>query len=73
MRGRKLWVKHSSRIPREPLITAALHDDLLAYLGGIVRELKRLDRPVKNRIVSAITALASDPRPLGCFSELLPR
>ncbi|MGD0460822.1 MAG: hypothetical protein ABSC21_24155 [Terriglobia bacterium] len=24
---------------REPLITAALHDDLLAYLGGIVREL----------------------------------
>jgi REP element-mobilizing transposase RayT len=23
---------------REPLITAALHDDLLAYLGGIVRE-----------------------------------
>jgi REP element-mobilizing transposase RayT len=24
---------------REPLITTALHDDLLAYLGGIVREL----------------------------------
>jgi REP element-mobilizing transposase RayT len=24
---------------REPLITAALHDDLLAYMGGIVREL----------------------------------
>jgi REP element-mobilizing transposase RayT len=24
---------------REPLITAALHDDLLAYLDGIVREL----------------------------------
>jgi REP element-mobilizing transposase RayT len=24
---------------REPLISAALHDDLLAYLGGIVREL----------------------------------
>jgi hypothetical protein len=24
---------------REPLITAALHDDLLAYLGGIVREI----------------------------------
>ena len=24
---------------REPLITASLHDDLLAYLGGIVREL----------------------------------
>ncbi len=24
---------------REPLINAALHDDLLAYLGGIVREL----------------------------------
>jgi putative transposase len=24
---------------REPLITAAFHDDLLAYLGGIVREL----------------------------------
>jgi REP element-mobilizing transposase RayT len=24
---------------REPLITAALHDDLLAYAGGIVREI----------------------------------
>ena len=24
---------------REPLITPSLHDDLLAYLGGIVREL----------------------------------
>ena len=24
---------------REPLITAALHDDLLAYVGGIVREI----------------------------------
>jgi REP element-mobilizing transposase RayT len=24
---------------RNPLITAALHDDLLAYLGGIVREM----------------------------------
>ena len=31
------------------------------------RELKRLDRPVKNRIVSAIMALASDPRPSGCL------
>jgi len=31
------------------------------------RELKRLDRPVKNRIVSAISALASDPRPPGCL------
>jgi hypothetical protein len=33
------------------------------------RELKRLDRPVKNRIVSAISALASDPRPPGCLSS----
>ena len=31
------------------------------------RDLKRLDRPVKNRIVSAILALASDPRPHGCL------
>ena len=31
------------------------------------RELKRLDRPVKNRIVSEISALASDPRPPGCL------
>jgi mRNA interferase RelE/StbE len=31
------------------------------------RELKRLDRPVKNRIVSAIMALAVDPRPHGCL------
>jgi len=26
-------------------------------------ELKRLDRPMKNRVVTAILALASDPRP----------
>ena len=31
------------------------------------RELKRLERPVKNRIVTALSALASDPRPLGCL------
>ncbi|MGH9432174.1 MAG: type II toxin-antitoxin system RelE family toxin [Terriglobia bacterium] len=31
------------------------------------RELKRLDRPVKNRMVSAIAALAIDPRPVGCL------
>ena len=31
------------------------------------RDLKRLDRPVKNRIVSAILALTSDPRPHGCL------
>lgn len=30
-------------------------------------ELKRLDRPVKNRVVKAILALASDPRPPGCL------
>lgn len=31
------------------------------------RELKRLDRAVKNRIVTALSALASDPRPPGCL------
>jgi mRNA interferase RelE/StbE len=31
------------------------------------RDLKRLDRPVKNRIVSAILALASNPWPHGCL------
>ena len=31
------------------------------------RALRRLDRPVKNRIVTAILALASDPRPHGCL------
>ena len=30
-------------------------------------ELKRLDRPVKNRVVTAILALASNPRPPGCL------
>jgi len=30
-------------------------------------ELKRLGRPVKNRGVTAILALASDPRPPGCL------
>jgi mRNA interferase RelE/StbE len=31
------------------------------------RELKRLDRPVKNRILSAALSLANDPRPPGCL------
>jgi len=31
------------------------------------RDLKRLDRPVKNRIVSASLAPTSDPRPHGCL------
>ena len=31
------------------------------------RELKRLDRPIKNRIITAILALGSDPRPPGCL------
>ena len=30
-------------------------------------ELKRLDRPVKNRVVTAILALASNPHPPGCL------
>ncbi len=31
------------------------------------RELRRLDRNVKNRIVKAILALAQEPRPGGCL------
>ncbi len=31
------------------------------------RELKRLDRPVKNRIITALSALSTDPRPPGCL------
>ena len=31
------------------------------------RELRRLDKSVKNRIVPAIQALAQNPRPLGCL------
>jgi mRNA interferase RelE/StbE len=31
------------------------------------RELRRLDKAVKNRVVSAIHALAEDPRPHGCL------
>jgi mRNA interferase RelE/StbE len=30
------------------------------------KDIKRLDRPVKNRIITAIMALADDPRPPGC-------
>jgi len=30
------------------------------------RDIKRLDRSVKNRIVTAILTLADDPRPTGC-------
>ena len=31
------------------------------------RDLKRLDRSVKNRIVTTILALGADPRPPGCL------
>jgi mRNA interferase RelE/StbE len=31
------------------------------------RDIKRLDRQIKNRIVTAIMALAGDPRPSGCI------
>jgi mRNA interferase RelE/StbE len=31
------------------------------------RALRRLDRPVENRITSAILELASNPRPHGCL------
>jgi mRNA interferase RelE/StbE len=31
------------------------------------RELKRLDRPVKNRIIPAIGGLGDDPRPSGAI------
>jgi mRNA interferase RelE/StbE len=31
------------------------------------RDLRRLDRPTKNRIVTAILALATEPRPHGCL------
>ena len=34
---------------REPLITAALHDDLLAYMCGIVRELGGALRAANSR------------------------
>lgn len=30
------------------------------------REIKRLDKPIKKRILTAVLALASDPRPHGC-------
>ena len=31
------------------------------------RELRRLDRPIKNRITSALFSLANEPRPPGCL------
>jgi len=31
------------------------------------KELKRLDRQVKNRVVKAVLGLASEPRPAGCL------
>jgi mRNA interferase RelE/StbE len=35
--------------------------------GRAERELKRLDRQVKNRVVKAVLDLASNPRPAGCL------
>jgi mRNA interferase RelE/StbE len=40
----------------------------ISITSSAERDLKRLDRPIKNRIVSAILALASDPRPHGCLN-----
>ena len=34
------------------------------------KEIKRLDRPVKNRIITAIMSLGSDPRRPGCIKVL---
>jgi mRNA interferase RelE/StbE len=31
------------------------------------RDLKRLDRPTKNRVVKSVLELASNPRPAGCL------
>lgn len=35
--------------------------------GRAERDLRRLDRAVKNRIVESILVLASNPRPPGCL------
>lgn len=39
----------------------------VAITSRAERELKRLDRPIKNRIVTAVLALGADPRPPGCI------
>jgi mRNA interferase RelE/StbE len=31
------------------------------------KDIKRLDRKVKNRVVTALMSLANDPRPAGCI------
>lgn len=31
------------------------------------RDIRKLDRPIKNRIVKAVLALESNPRPTGCL------
>ncbi len=33
---------------------------------GAAKELRRLDLPVRRRILAAVAALADDPRPAGC-------
>ena len=42
---------------REPLITAGLHDDLLAYVGGIVREIGGVLRAANARSVATVSYL----------------
>jgi REP element-mobilizing transposase RayT len=54
---------------REPLITTALHDDLLAYLGGIVRELGSALRAASAR-PDHVHLLCSLPAPVATADAL---
>ncbi len=42
------------------------HRYTVEYDPKAVKELSKLDKPVARRIVKAIGALATDPRPAGC-------
>lgn len=38
----------------------------LTITGRAERDIKKLERAIKNRVISAIMSLQSDPRPPGC-------
>jgi mRNA interferase RelE/StbE len=42
-------------------------DNIINITSRAERELKRLDRPIQNRVVTALLALIKEPRPPGCI------
>ncbi|WP_343710106.1 type II toxin-antitoxin system RelE/ParE family toxin [Mycobacterium sp.] len=47
-------------------MSPAHHEYTVEYDPKAIKELSKLDKPVVRRVVKAVDALATDPRPAGC-------